>query len=215
MNRIATTIALAAGLILCAQTQEFKTFGEAMKAGKIAWDTGRPAEMATYKANAAKDNEEAVKQQKIWFENYEKGGVAYQMAVKLAPNDRLKSRALYEAANCIFRLPKRQAEGIALIKQAYELQPENGQYVYSYTWMLSNSRKSEECCQVAEKFLADKNYEKQRAAGVISDNYIPALLRLKRFDDAKKINAELIKNFPNYDKSSAIDAAEKKASEKK
>ena len=215
MKCIATMIALAAGLTLCAQTQEFKTFGEAMRAGKTAWDTGRTAEVATYKAWTAKNKEEAAKQQKIWFENYEKGGAAYQMAVKLAPDDKLKSRALHEAANCIFRLPKRQGEGVVLVKQAYELQPENGQYIYTYTWMLSNSGKSEECCQVAEKFLSDKNYKKTFAVNVITDNYIPVLLRLKRFDDAKKINAELVKAFSKYDKSQTIDAAEKKANEKK
>lgn len=215
MKRIATAIALVAGLTICAQTPEFKTFGEAMDAGKTAWNTGRTAEIATHKARAAKDNEAAETQQKIWFENYEKGGAAYQTAVKLATDDKLKSRALHEAANCIFRLPKRQAEGVALIKQAYELQPENGQYVYTYTWMLSNSGKSEECCQIAEKFLADKNYKKPFAQSVITDNYIAALLRLKRFDDAKKINAELVKDFPKYDKSITIDAAEKNATEKK
>ena len=214
MKCIATAITLVVGLIVCVHAQEFKTFGEAMKTGKAAWDTGRKAESATYKAWAAKNKEEGAKQQKIWHENYEKGGAAYQSAVKLAPDSKLKARALQEAANCIFRLPKRQAEGVALIKQAYELQPENGQCIYTYTWMLAQSGKSEECCLIAEKFLADKNYKKPFAVNVITDNYIPVLLRLKRFDDAKKINAELIKSFPKYDKSKNIDAAEKHAAGK-
>ena len=128
----------------------------------------------------------------------------------MAPNEKLKNRAQCEAAKCIFSLPKRRAEAVKLMQQVYEIEP-SGQYVYQYTWMLANSRKFEECCQVAEKYLADKDYKKPFAIPIFADNYLPALLRLKRFEDAKKINAEIVKVNPKYDHSKRIEAAEKEA----
>lgn len=214
MKRIATAIAIAAAAVLCAQTpapeSEFKTFGEAMRAGKEAYDTGRQAQLASYKA---KNRQDVKAQQKIWQENHEKGGAAYLAAVKMAPNDKLKARAQFEAARCIFSLPKRRTEAVNLMQQTYEMEP-SGQYTYQYTWMLVNSGKYEECCQIAEKFLADNNYKKTFAISVFTDNYLPALLKLKRFEDAKKINAEIVKVNPKYDRSQRIEAAEKKAAGK-
>ena len=213
MKRIITFIALSAAAILGAQTpeSEFKTFGEAMRAGKEFQAAGRQAQMATYKAWNAKKREEGFAQQKIWFDNYEKGSKAYLAAVKMAPDEKLKARAMRDAAQCIFPLPKRRDEALSLIKQVYELEPTNGQYVYNYTWMLANSAKYDECCAVAEKFLADKNYKKSFAVAVFTDNYLAALLRLKRFEDAKKINAEIVKIDPKQDRSKRIEAAEKAA----
>lgn len=215
MKYFVAVIALAAAFAACAQNSEIENFREAMRAGKEAWTIGRSAELATYKARAANDREEAARQQIIWLDKYKESGEAYQKAIVIAPNLKAKAAAFNGAANSIFSLPNRQEEGVTLMKQAYELQPENGQYVYTYTWMLANSGKAEECCQVAEKFLAGNDYRKPFAANVITDNYIAVLLRLKRFDDAKKINAELLKFFPQYDKSEMIVAAEKKASERK
>ena len=193
-----------------AETSVYKTYSEAMKAGTALKKTGDVARAAYYKAFNGKKYEEAKIHEKLWRNDHPKAAAAFAEAVKLAQNDGQKCRALREQAMTHFsQNPK---EAVELMRQAYALEPENGDVTYCLTWLMNQAGMHKEGCKVAEEFLKDGNYEKQYATSIISDNYIGALLELKRFEDAKKINAELVKVYPQWDKTDRIKRAEAAAS---
>lgn len=193
-----------------AETSVYKTYAEAMKAGTALKKTGDAARAAYYQAFNAKKYEEAKIPEKIWRNDHPKAAAAFAEAVKLAQNDGQKCRALKEHAMTHFSQNRKEA--VELMQQAYVLEPENGEINYLLTWLMNQAGMHKEGCKVAEKFLKDGNYKKQYATSIISDNYISALLQLKRFEDAKKINAELVKVYPQWDKTDRIKKAEAAAS---
>jgi len=193
-----------------AEAAVYKTYGEAMKVGMALKKTGDVARAAYYQAFNGKKYEEAKIHEKIWRNDHPKAAAAFAEAVKLAQNDGQKCRALKEQAMTHFS--QNLKEAVKLMQQAYVLKPENGEINYLLTWLMNQAGMYKEGCKVAEKFLKDGNYKKQYATSIISDNYIGALLQLKRFEDAKKINAELVKINPNLDKTDRIKKAEAAAS---
>lgn len=188
----------------------YKNYQEAMNAGLALKEVGDEAKLKHYKLQKENKDAESAEAKKKWLESYEKAFPVFVEAVKLAGDNKQKCRALEAEAQMHFvKSPK---ESVEIMKQAYAIDPTDGSIAYYLSWMMNEVRMYSESCQVAEEYLKDGNYRKAYAKDMISDNYIRALIAIKRFDDAKKINEELVKINPQLDRSKRITEAEEAAS---
>ena len=188
----------------------YKNYQEAMNAGLALKKVGDAAKVEHYKLQKEKKDAESAKAKKEWGEAYEKAFPIFVEAVKLAGDNKQKIRALEAEAQIHFvKSPK---ESVEIMKQAYAIDPADGSIAYYLAWMMCEVRMDSESCQIAEEYLKDGNYKKSYATDMISDNYIRALIVLKRFDDARKINEELVKIKPQSDRRESIKKAEEAAS---